>query len=1036
MSARKRKFNSLKPLDTLNSSRASSPRSSASLPPKRYNTFRKDPKIVDHLNNASTKDFLPVLSMNSESKRQIELSDNDVDDNDEGEGVNSGCSDQDFEPLQSSPLKRHSSLKSTSNGLLFQMSNNLGNGSPEPAVASTSPNGSIISTKLNLNGQFSCVDSKTLRIYRHKAPCIMTFVSDHNHPKFSLYFQQSMIYNSQVNLLDDVELIILDKKNSFMAIILKDLKKVKMILDVNNSSININTNILIWSTASSASNKKIKSIKRFLLMSYSSSIKVEILDHKEQILERLKHLIHPISSSSPSLNMERAINSTKNAFDSLRLKKTKLSTNDDESPQIHTHFLSNKPHGLQSLTKRTRIASLGKKEHSISVPKSNISPSDFYNTNGTETLQSHAVSQLRRSNRFKDVSNPANSNSNSNSEFDDATTEFETPELFKPSLCYKFNDGSSYTITNQDFKCLFNKDWVNDSILDFFTKFYIESSIEKSIIKREQVHLMSSFFYTKLISNPADYYSNVKKWVNNTDLFSKKYVVIPINISYHWFSCIITNLDAILDFHQNKDKNDAINSDEISINNPLVNILTFDSLRQTHSREIDPIKEFLISYALDKYSIQLDKTQIKMKTCPVPQQPNMSDCGVHVILNIRKFFENPVETIDVWKNSKIKSKHFTAKMINKYFDKNERNSARKNLRHTLKLLQLNYISYLKKENLYEEVMQMEEKKSTNINNNENYDDDDEEIQIIENIDQSSKDNNAQLTSEPPCSRSSSISTTEREPTELHNSVVRQPTGEIITDNEDPVRAASPETASVSPPIRHNILKSSSPFISESANETEQEEFTSPYFGRPSLKTRAKQFEGVSSPIKNDQALSSTHDIMMPSPKPKRIYPSKKIPQLSSHVQSLSTDSMERQSSPNNTNIVISDTEQDSRLGVNSESKNTSGIVNRDDSDVNLIGSSLPNVAEKNHDKTQESNGNNDSLGKILQNVDKELNEKLVDIDDVAFSSPTRGIPRTSATSKGSNAQLLSNYGDENNQSQDSVWDEGRDNPILLEDEDP
>lgn len=50
-------------------------------------------------------------------------------------------------------------------------------------------------------------------------------------------------------------------------------------------------------------------------------------------------------------------------------------------------------------------------------------------------------------------------------------------------------------------------------------------------------------------------------------------------------------------------------------------------------------------------------------------------------------------------------------MINKYFDKNERNSARKNLRHTLKLLQLNYISYLKKENLYEEVMQMEEKKA-------------------------------------------------------------------------------------------------------------------------------------------------------------------------------------------------------------------------------------------------------------------------------------------------------------------------------------
>ena len=1044
MSTRKRKFNSLKPLDTLNSPRASSPRSSASLPPKRYNTFRKDPKIVDHLNNASTKDFLPVLSTSSENRKQVELSDDD-----DEEGSNSWRSDQEFEPLQSSPLKRHTSLKSTSNGLLFQMSNNLGNDSSEAGITNVPQNDSIVSTKLNLNGQFSCVDSKTLQIYRHKSPCIMTFVSDHNHPRFSLYFQQSLIYNSQINLLDDVELTILDKRNSLMAIILKDLKKFNMILDVNNSTINIKTSILIWSTTSSASNKKIKSIKRFLLTSYSSSISVQILDNKEQVLERLKHLAHSASSFPPSSNMEKAINSTKNAFDSLRLKKTKYSTGDDGNPQIHTRFLSNKPHGLQSLTKRTRIASLGKKEHSISIPKSNISPLDFYNNGGTETLQSHAVSQLRRSNRFRGVSNSANSNSssnansnsNSNSEFDDATTEFETPEPFKPSLCYKFNDGSSYTVTNQDFKCLFNKDWVNDSILDFFTKFYIESSIEKSIIKREQVHLMSSFFYTKLISNPTDYYSNVKKWVNNTDLFSKKYVVIPINISYHWFSCIITNLDAILDFHQNKDKNEAINSDEISINNPLINILTFDSLRQTHSREIDPIKEFLISYAFDKYSIQLDKTQIKMKTCPVPQQPNMSDCGVHVILNIKKFFENPVETIDIWKNSKIKSKHFTAKVINKYFDKSERNCARKNLRHTLKLLQLNYISYLKKENLYDEVMQMEEKKITNINSNESYDDDDdEEIQIIENIDQQpSKDNNAQLTSEPPRSRSPSTLTTEMEATELHDPIEHQSkvqsSGEIIPDNEDPICATAIETPSISPPVRHNILKSSSPFISESANETEQEEFTSPYFGRPSLKTRAKQFEGVSSPIKNDQALSSIQDITMPSPKPKRIYPSKKIPLPSSYIKPLSIDSAERQSSPNNTNIVISDTEQDLETGVNSENNNTSSIANRDDSDVNLIGGLPPNAAKNIDDSTQEGNDNNDSLGKILQNVDKELNEKLVDIDDVVFSSPTAGIPRISARSKESSSQHLSDYENENNRSQDVVWDEGRENPILLEDED-
>ncbi|CAI4065400.1 hypothetical protein N7582_003011 [Saccharomyces uvarum] len=1027
MSARKRKFNSLKPLDTLNSPRARSPRPSVSLPPKRYNTFRKDPKIVDHLNNASTKDFLPILHTSTENRKQVELSDND---NEEG---NSGPSDREFESLESSPLRRHSALKSTSNGLLFQMSNNINDAA---ATTTTIPfeNDSIVSTKLNLNGQFSCIDSNTFQIYRHKSPCIMTFISDHNHPRFSLYFQQLLIKNSQINLLEDTKLIILDKKNSLMAVVLKDSKKLNMTLNVNNSSVNINTRILIWSNTSSNSNKRIKSIRRFLLASYSSTINVQILDNKEQILERLKDLAHSTSSSPPpsppSSNMERAINSTKSAFDSLRLKKPKFSNSDDDNPQTHTRFLSNKPHGLQSLTKRARITNPASKDHSISIPKSNISPLDFYNNGSTNTLQSHAVSQLRRSNRIKDVLQ-SDSNSNSNTEIDDTLAEFETPEPFKPNLCYKFNDGSSYTITNQDFKCLFNNDWINDSILDFFTKLYIESSIENSIIKREQVYLMSSFFYTKLISNPADYYSNVKKWVNNTDLFSKKYVVIPINISCHWFSCIVTNLDAILDYHQNKDKNEAINSEEISINNPLVNILTFDSLRQTHSREIDPIKEFLISYAFDKYSIQLDKTQIKMKTCPVPQQPNMSDCGVHVILNIKKFFENPMETIDIWKNSKIKSKHFTAKLINKYFNKNERGSARKDLRHTLKLLQLNYIGYLKRENLYDETMKNEEKKSTNTDND---DDDDEEIQIIENINQQpSEENNAQLTSEAPSPGATQSPppgvnnlTTETEATKLTESgnavdhqMKPQSTGEIISDGEDSVPATR-EASSVSPIIRHNVLQSSSPSMPESASKAEQEEFTSPYFGRPSLKTRAKQFEGVSSPIRNDQSQSSIQDITIPSPRPKRIYPSKKTSTLSPYIQTLSAGSTDRPSDVHDdANIIISDTEQDLETRLHFQNNDTIGITNKDDSDVNLIGGSLPTTSEKiDDDSNQDGNGNNDSLGKILQNVDKELNEKLVDIDDVAYNRSTEDLLRASKRRKEPSPQLLLDY--ENDSSNEEV----------------
>lgn len=155
---------------------------------------------------------------------------------------------------------------------------------------------------------------------------------------------------------------------------------------------------------------------------------------------------------------------------------------------------------------------------------------------------------------------------------------------------------------------------------------------------------MSSFFYTKLISDPTDYYANVQNWVTNCDLFNKQYVVVPINMNFHWFGCIITNLDAILRFFEKLSDNEKAklarkpkdepkvspspagqdiisrlssrsttplvaeeedDDDSVSVSAPIIRILTFDSLRQTHSREIDPIKDFLIAYAKDKYGIDL-----------------------------------------------------------------------------------------------------------------------------------------------------------------------------------------------------------------------------------------------------------------------------------------------------------------------------------------------------------------------------------------------------------------------------------------------
>ncbi|AGO11687.1 AaceriADL089Cp [[Ashbya] aceris (nom. inval.)] len=319
-------------------------------------------------------------------------------------------------------------------------------------------------------------------------------------------------------------------------------------------------------------------------------------------------------------------------------------------------------------------------------PKSEISPKSFYGSDRSSPskpdLADHTYSSgLRKSSRLLDINNKKQF-------VVDDDDDYEKPEVFKPTLHYQFSDDTKYTVTNQDFKCLYNHDWVNDTILDFFLKYYVEHAVNESDLSMHDVHIFSSFFYTKLVSNPEQYYANVKKWVASSNLLEKKYIVIPINVNFHWFGCIITNLSKVLRFFsegfyerwlEQLHSTSNLHEDE-RLSFPVVTILVYDSLRQTHSREVEPIKVFLIDYVKDKYGFDLPKAQIRMKLCTVPRQPNMSDCGIHVILNTKKFFENPQKAIMLWYQ---KPSHLLTKEINLYFEKSKRKTARHDLRNVL-----------------------------------------------------------------------------------------------------------------------------------------------------------------------------------------------------------------------------------------------------------------------------------------------------------------------------------------------------------------
>ncbi|SMN21150.1 similar to Saccharomyces cerevisiae YIL031W ULP2 Peptidase that deconjugates Smt3/SUMO-1 peptides from proteins [Maudiozyma saulgeensis] len=738
----KRSFSSTMPLDHLSSPPQIKSHAYKSIhnSSTRYNNKGRSTPISEReINDMTSKNFLPSSptddSINT-SRKSLENED-------------SSDYNEQFDSMDgSSPLKkRHTNHKS--NGLL--------NVSSSPSI-SNSPSRSRLfkrdSVKYQIPGSLEILTIvKNSNVKRR--PILLTFMNDNGvNPYIHFTYKSVQLKDVFIDFNRDCETVMFDRKYTCFAVIFKKIRKCTF---ENNGSRYSKT--FYWSNMNNNNNddRKLNKINHYLVKS-KAAYNIKILKTSTDILNEITLYNNQLSKEK---SKSIADETSKNLFNEFNKKR--------ELPAsfLSKNFLSLQNKSTSSLNHRP----LTKTGNSIQIPKNqsngsrssgptSISSGSFYH-NSKSSLNTHKLSEIRRSNRIRN-----------NVNIEDITKEEEDrekPKLFKPKLRYNFSDDSKYTITNQDFKCLYNNDWINDTLIDFFTKYYVTDSISKNIIQKDDVSIMSSFFYTKLISDPENYYENVKKWVQHSDLFAKKFIIIPININYHWFGCIIYNLDTLFKFllvkqegnktqgsqakeitemtranedtplsnenkrdsegDQNGQDDNVVQSDDITEVAPTIQILTFDSLRGIHSRELDPIKDFLIAYALDKYSLVVDKSWIKMKTCLVPQQPNMSDCGVHVILTIKKFFENPKETVNIWNSISRKNKE-ASKLVNEYFEKSKRNvNARKELRKVLWDLQATQIKW------------MEENNENNDDSDDgNADYEDEDLEIIENIPELPKGN--------------------------------------------------------------------------------------------------------------------------------------------------------------------------------------------------------------------------------------------------------------------------------------------------------
>ncbi|CAL1712532.1 unnamed protein product [Somion occarium] len=126
-------------------------------------------------------------------------------------------------------------------------------------------------------------------------------------------------------------------------------------------------------------------------------------------------------------------------------------------------------------------------------------------------------------------------------------TERRSADADKLILVYPFSGTGAVNITRGDWKRLQPGEYLNDTLIEFGLKLWLEEVRREKPELADQIHVFSSFFYKKInVRNKEQGYQSVRKWTSKIDLFSKKYIIVPINEHLHWYLAIICNPEYIL----------------------------------------------------------------------------------------------------------------------------------------------------------------------------------------------------------------------------------------------------------------------------------------------------------------------------------------------------------------------------------------------------------------------------------------------------------------------------------------------------------
>ncbi|KAG8788188.1 hypothetical protein FRC20_006438 [Serendipita sp. 405] len=116
-------------------------------------------------------------------------------------------------------------------------------------------------------------------------------------------------------------------------------------------------------------------------------------------------------------------------------------------------------------------------------------------------------------------------------------------------LVYPFTGAGGIQITRGEHHRLEPGGYLNDTLIEFGLRLWIETVKQRDPDLAEQIHIFSPFFYKKLKNKNFEAgYNAVRKWTSKVDIFTKRYLVVPINDSerVHWYLAIILYPENVL----------------------------------------------------------------------------------------------------------------------------------------------------------------------------------------------------------------------------------------------------------------------------------------------------------------------------------------------------------------------------------------------------------------------------------------------------------------------------------------------------------